>query len=160
MRVSVIEPLGDPSLERALADAVDDGLTGVALVDRRGRVIAIAGALAPEEAMPLVSLIMYRHKEAHGGNADLAARMFGGEVLSLSLDDRDVALGVARRQLFVVAVLGAARGERVRELRDWVASQLADDDPPFAPHRPGGGDGGTGPAELLDFSLAAPRAKA
>ena len=152
-------------LDRAIAE----GLEGAALVDRDGKTIGLAGALEEEEAMPLAALVMYRMK-----SADLAPRLFGGGVLTLTLDDREVAVAVARRQLFVVAVLGVAMAptlpgssavEIVRDLRDAVAKALHDPDREVAyVSRPGGGDGGASPAEasLLEYGITVrgPRAEA
>jgi hypothetical protein len=132
-----------------LTRAVEDGLVAAALVDRDGKVIGLAGAIAEEEAMPLAALVLYRLERQ-----DLAARLFAGEVLSLALDDRDVAVGIAGRQLFVVAVLGAsspAMHELVRQLRDDVAGMLAPAGGGFAgppPWTGGAGGSGSGPAEL------------
>src|SRR5689334_4185185 len=114
--------------------------------------------------MPLVAFVMYRLK-----SADLAARLFDGEILALSLDNRDVAVGVAKRQLFVVAVLGAttpATLERVRDLREEVERTLAHasggDMAPLGSSGTGGG--GAGPAELpvveLGVSVRRERGKA
>jgi len=135
---------------RVLAHAIDDGLEGAALVDASGHTVSLAGAIAEEEALPLAALVMYRLNSARLG--DLASRLFAGEFLSLSLEGREVAVGVAKRQLFVVAVLGAdtpAMHELARTLRDRVADLLADPDenlsaPPWS--APGGSS--SGPAEL------------
>ncbi len=126
-----------------LAHAVADGLVAAALVDRDGNTIGLAGAITEEEAMPLAALVMYRLK-----GEDLAARLFEGEILSLTLDEREVAVGIARRQLFVVAVLGAAQPALVRDLRDAVEQLLPvrEDVPP--PWSRGNGGSGSGPAEL------------
>ncbi len=131
---------------KAVIRAVEDGLVAAALVDRDGNSVALAGAIAEEEAMPLAALVMYRLK-----SVDLASRLFAGEVLSLALDDRDVAVAVARRQLFVVAVLGdPASAALVRALRDDVARMLSDASDDVAPPSPwgGGGQSGSGPAQL------------
>jgi hypothetical protein len=93
-----------------LARSIGDGVNGAALVDRNGNAVAIAGSIAEEEAMPLAALVMYRLK-----SGDLASRMFAGEILSLALDDRDVAVGVAKRQL-CVGEATAVRGRDPRSL--------------------------------------------
>jgi hypothetical protein len=70
--------------------------------------------------MPLAALVMYRLK-----GDDLAPRLFAGEIVSITLDDRHVAVGIAKRQLFVVAVLAAstpAQLELVADLRNLVAA--------------------------------------
>jgi hypothetical protein len=109
-----------------LEAAVHGGLVAAALVDRSGNVIATAGPIDEDEAMPLAALVLHRV-----GSGDVAARLFAGEVLSVGLDERDVAVGVAQRQLFVVAVLGATTPgqlELVGRLRDRIACQLIKDD--------------------------------
>src|SRR4051812_48575662 len=134
---------------RVLARAIEDGLVAAALVDRDGDTIDLAGAITVEETMPLVAMVMYRLK-----SADLAARLFTGEILSLTLDDRAVAVAVAKRQLFVVAIVEAATESTlavVRDLCDVVENMLADSHgemtgPP--PWSGGGGGSGSGPAEL------------
>jgi hypothetical protein len=70
---------------------------------------------------------------------------------------------VAKRQLFVVAILGAstpATLARVRELRDDVERMLADATAEVAPPWTGGtGGSGSGPAELplVEFGLTVSR---
>jgi hypothetical protein len=135
----------DVHLTALLSRGIEDGLVAAALVDRNGATVGLAGAIAADEAMPLAALVMYRLK-----SDDLAPRLFAGEIVSLALDDRDVAVGVAKRQLFVVAVVrdsSADQLELVRELRDRVARMLADiaDVPSW---RGDVGGSGSGPAEL------------
>jgi len=138
-----------------LARAVEDGLVAAALVDRDGRAIGLAGAISEEEAMPLAALVMYRLK-----SDDLASRLFTGEILSLTLDDRDVAVGVAKRQLFVVAVLPPSTPAMlaiVRQLCDDVEGLLqanAVEAPPPWQGDDGSGSG-SGPAQLplVEFGL-------
>ena len=139
-----------------VASAIDEALVGAALVTRSGRVVARAGAIDEDEAAPLVAVVMYRLKRD-----DLAARLFAGEVLTLALDGRDVALAVARRQLFVVAVLAAATPDAVESLRSRVAAALAEADTPI-PSSGGAGGSGSGPAELplVEYGVTVPRAKA
>jgi hypothetical protein len=127
-----------------LTHAVEAGLVAAALVDRDGNTVGLAGAITDEEAMPLAALVMYRLK-----SGDLASRLFAGEILSLTLDDRDVAVGIAGRQLIVVAVLGASTLALVCELRDDVERMLPKKDVEGPPPWSGGGGGsGSGPAEL------------
>jgi len=146
--------------QAALDRAIEDGLAAAALVDRNGKTVALAGALDEDIAMPLAALVMYRVK-----SEDLASRLFAGEVVSVTLDDREVAVGVARRQLFVVAVLGAssdAMHDRVRELRDHISRMLADVQGIALPPRSrGGGDSGPDPAELAlaEYGVTVPRTR-
>jgi len=139
-------------LERAVAQ----GVAGAALVDRDGNTIGLAGEMTYETAKPLATLVLYRLK-----SADLAKRLFAGEVVSLDLDGREIAVGIARRQLFVVATIATPdQLALVAELRDDVATALAPDDP-RAPHlwRPGGGGSGSGPAALplIERGVTVPR---
>jgi hypothetical protein len=145
--------------QAALDRAVEDGLAAAALVDRNGKTVALAGALEADIAMPLAALVMYRVK-----TDDLASRLFAGEVVSVTLDDREVAVGVARRQLFVVAVLGAstlAMHERVRELRDNISRIIIDAQGVLPPRSRGGGDSGPDPAELAlaEYGITVPRTR-
>jgi hypothetical protein len=117
------------------------------------------GSISDEEAMPLAALVMYRLK-----SGDLASRLFAGEILSLTLDERDVAVGVAKKQLFVVAVLGVstpATLDRVRELREDIERMLADStmDAAIPPWNTGSGGSGSGPAELplVEFGITVGR---
>ena len=139
--------------------ATEDALISAALVDRNGKTIDLAGAISADEAMPLATLVMHRLK-----SEDLAARLFAGEILSLALDGREVAVAIAQRQLFVVAVFDAATREvleRVRELRDRVAAMLQSDTPEVAPPTWGGGSGGSGsgPADLalVEYGVTVPK---
>ena len=141
-----------------LDSAVADGLAAVALVDRDGETIGLAGGITDEEAMPLAALVMYRLKAE-----DLAARLFAGEIISVALDDRDAAVGIARRQLFIVAILKASTPELlaiVSELREALAARLSPgDDEDFAPWGTRGGGSGSGPAALplIELGVTVPR---
>jgi hypothetical protein len=129
---------------RAVERAIERGLVAVALVDRSGATRYHAGAISAEEARPLAAVVVYRLK-----SDDLAARLFSGDVLSLALDDRHVALGVAKRQLFVVAVLAdPSQLDCVYDLRDDVARLLDVVDLAPPPWSGGAGGAGSGPAEL------------
>jgi hypothetical protein len=102
---------------------------------------------------PLVALVMYRLHDD-----DLIARLFTGEILSVELEDRHVALGVAKRQLFVLAIVNApnrASIALVRELIDYVEVILSDTSREFDTALWGGGRGGSGagPAELRVVEL-------
>lgn len=128
-----------------LATALGDGVDGVALVDHAGATVAVAGALSTDEARPLAALAVHRLK-----SRDLAARLFAGEILSLRLDGRDVAIGVAKRQLFVVAVLESSTPTtlaRVGDLRDAVGRKLMTEFADAATWTRGNGGSGSGPAE-------------
>jgi predicted regulator of Ras-like GTPase activity (Roadblock/LC7/MglB family) len=153
-----------PPFNELLQRAVENGVKAVALVDRDGVVVARAGEISAEEAMPLAALVMYRLKAA-----DLASRLFAGETISVTLDDRDVAVAVAKRQLFIVAVLEAATDDwlaLVRDVRDDVERMLTDATADIEMLPPWGGSGGSGsgPAELplieLGITVSRTRGKA
>jgi hypothetical protein len=137
----------DGNLCATLARAVNDGLVAAALVDRDGEAIALAGAVTDEGAMPLVALVLYEHK-----SEDLNERLFAGEMLTVRLEDRDLAVAMAKRQLFLVVELGASTpGQlaRVEELRADVERMLALESTNSPPPTRGGGAAGSGaPAEL------------
>ena len=137
----------DARFSTALSRAVDDGLIAAALVDHNGTTVGLAGAIGVEEAMPLAELVLHRLDRDH-----LASRLLAGEIVSLVLDDRHIAVGIAKRRLFVVALLAAstpAQLELVRELRYAVGQLLGETTVESAPpvHGSGGGSG-SGPAEL------------
>ena len=139
--------------------AIDGELAAAALIDRDGNAVSIAGAIEEDEAMPLAAIVLYRLN-----SDDLTARLFTGEVLALSLEDRTVAVAIAKRQLFVVAVLREATQAliaRVDELRDRVAEMLDEHEPQdLPPPSAGGGRGGGGSAaelQLVELGITMPR---
>jgi hypothetical protein len=136
----------DPSLSALLSDAAADCLVGAALVDPNERVIAIGGTIDEDEAVPFAKFALHRAR-----SEDLKARLFAGEIVTTELDDRYVAVAVARRQLFVVAIVPVATPavlDRVRKLRDRVAAMLDGQDGVAVPSARGSGGSNSGPAEL------------
>ena len=151
-----------PAFTPVLTDAVEEGLCAAALVDKNGNTVELAGDIAEEIAMPLVALVLYRLK-----SSDLADRLFDGEVVSVALDDRHAVVAVAKRQLFVIALLDEATPallSRVAELRDDVTKILAEaSEHEREPWRGGGGGGDSGPdpAELalIELGVTVPRGR-
>ncbi len=139
-----------------------DLIKAVAVVDREGEVVALAGDLLEQEALPLVASLMDRMK-------DHSDRLFAGEILNLS-EQREIVVAVARRQLYLVAITRNASDEaleQVRELRDHAAETLAHSplkEDPVVIWNPGGDGSGLGPANLplieYSFDAVRPRAKA
>ena len=84
----------------------------------------------------------------------LFGRMLAGEMMTSSLDDREVSIGIAARCVFVVAVLGRdpAAARVVDQLRCDVEQMVREARAEFTDSRPRptGGSGGSssGPAEL------------
>jgi len=140
--------------------AIDGGLSAAALADRDGNTIGLAGDITEEEAMPLAAIVMFRLK-----SDDLSARLFAGEILTLALDDREIAVGVAARQLFVVAVMKVATPallEVVERLRTTVAGSLLASDPPrplLWPRNRGGSGSGPAALPLVEFGITVARGK-
>jgi hypothetical protein len=146
----------------ALSEAMEGGLLGAAIFDRDGEVVSSDGAIENDEAKPLASAVMYELR-----SPDLASRLFAGEIISTTIDGREVVVAVASRQLFVVAILKSSTLVglmAVRALRDAVALQLPEPElpGPFDPRGGGGGAPGQGPAELqlVEYGLTAWRERA
>lgn len=155
----VVDATGMNPFAFDLDDAVERGLGAAALVDRNGNTIGLAGAISDEEAMPLAALVMYRLK-----SNDLSERLFSGEILTLDIEGRSVALAVARRQLFVVALMDSVSPtnlEIVERLVGRIAEQMTSDVGGM-PLVSGSGGSGPGPAELAlaEYGITVPRTKA
>jgi len=150
--------VNDRFYEVMLRRAIGGGLKAAALVDRDGSTIALAGELSEEEALSLVALVMLRMK-----SDDLNDRLFAGQVISVAFDERQVAVAVARRQLFVVTVLrddSELDLDQVRDLRARVASSLDSNDVggPVVIWNPGGtGSGGAAEIPLMEYGITSGR---
>src|SRR5215470_9149443 len=133
-------------LAEALAIAVHGGLLrAAALIDRRGRTIAAAGAIDADEARALTALVLRAcNDEAHMDG------FLRGQIVGLNLEGRRIAVAIAARQLFVVAALAhpsVAFEATVGRLRDPVAEMLASpSDVRMPPAAGGSGGSGSGPA--------------
>lgn len=148
-------------MRAALDRAVADGIAGAALLDRDGRIIALAGELPDDEARPITEFVMMRADD-RTRDRKLTARLFAGEILFDHVAGRDIAVGIAGRQLFVIAVLGGAKRELAESLRSEVERMLDRVEPPFVPTSGSGGSGGSGPDSLalIELGITVPRAKA
>ena len=140
-----------------LESAIGQGLAAAALVELDGSIIAIANTcIAEDELRPLVMSAVRRVK-----NFDLTTGRGAGEMLSFTLDDREVAFGIVD-SLCIIAVLSATSGAQLNlacaqhdfasDLRDKIARVLPKRDRSAEPLPPAqtGGSGGTGsePADL------------
>jgi hypothetical protein len=147
------------TFDNVLAQALDEGIRGVALLDRHGTIVASAGEIGDDEAMPIAALVLSYAKRAPSIDK-LRKRLFSGELLSEHITLGDVAVGVAGRQLFIVALLGDAPIDVAIELRRDVEQLLIDVRPLVPPGRGGGSSGGPSEMELIELGITVPRAKA
>ena len=143
-------------------------MTGVALVDRRGDVVCLAGAISEQEASRLAALAMYRST-----SDEFDEDLFDGVVMEHWFGEHAVAVASAKRQLLVVAMLRKREGTdrtpspelyaRARIIRDIVADMLSEHEPSEPPRIVGGGRGGSGPAsadlQLIELGITVPRVR-
>jgi hypothetical protein len=138
--------------------AVADGLAAAAVANRFGQTLALAGALDSDEVRPIAGLVTHRLK-----SEGIGRRLFAGQMVEFSLDERNVSIGIAAQFVFVVVVFAEvteASRERARTLRREVEQVLAGTDlvgaPPWAR---GGGGSSSGPAVLpvIEIGLTVPR---
>jgi hypothetical protein len=135
-----------PNFAPLLADAIKAGFIGVAIVQHNGKVIGLAGTFREQTAEQLATQLT-----SWLDNEDVAPRLFGDEVITISVDDANVSVAHAKDQIYVIAMVAAGTPEELRlfaALCDIVADAL---------ERPGrgrllppsaGGSGGAGPAHL------------
>jgi len=142
-----------------LKAAIEQGLVAAALIEGDGTAVAFAGAITADEVRPLAAFVIYR-----SARDDVGARLLAGEIISLALDSRDVALGIAARKLIVVAVLAtssAAQLALVESLRDDIARLLSDrsreGSAPPPPNAAGGSGSGPADLQLVEFGITVPR---
>lgn len=124
----------------ALQGAIGRGVIGAAVVDRAGKLIDWVGASADDEQSSLANLVdLLEHDDSL---TSLTTGALG--VLSLGNEELSVVVAIARRELYVIAIVtdsGDATINTVRSLRNKVAGLL--------PGRSGdSGVSGPGPAEL------------
>lgn len=140
--------------------AVDRGLAAAAVLDVDGKRFAVAGALDDDEAWAVAALVTGRLR-----SPDLLGRMLDGRMVTSSLDDREVSIGIAGRCVFVVAVLvpdldlsRAVDGLRV-EVEQMISSARASFSGSRPPGAPSSGGSSSGPAELqlIEFGVTVPR---
>ena len=130
--------------------AVDVGLGAAAILDTEGKPFAVAGALDDDEARAIAAVVTRRLR-----SPDLLARMLEGEMVTSSLDDREVGIGIAARCVFVVVILGRdsaawrAMADDFRcEVERMITKARGDFSAPRPPVAPGSGGSSSGPAEL------------
>jgi hypothetical protein len=139
----------------AVRRAVESGLDAAAILDVEGTPFAVAGALDDDEARAIAAVVTRRLR-----SPDLLGRMLAGEMMTSSLDDREVSIGIASRCVFVVVVLGrnpAVSRLAVDELRSDVERMISEARADVSGSRPppptGSGGSSSGPAELPIIEL-------
>jgi hypothetical protein len=153
--------VGIPDFSIPVQRAVDRGLAAAAVLDVEGKPFAVAGALDDDEARAVAGLVTGRLR-----SPDLLIRMLEGEMVTSSLDDREVSIGIAGRCVFVVVVLApdldlsriAVDGLRV-EVEQMISSSRANFSGSRPPGSPSSGGSSSGPAELqlIEFGVTVPR---
>jgi hypothetical protein len=118
-----------------------------------GKPFAVAGALDDDEARAVAALVTGRLR-----SPDLLDRMLEGEMLTSSLDDREVSIGITGRCVFVVVVLApdldlsrAVDGLRV-EVEQMISSSLANFSGSRPPGAPSSGGSSSGPPSYSSSS--------
>lgn len=140
-----------PAFAIAVRLAVEAGLDAAAILDRKGKPLAIAGALDNDEARAVAA-----HATRQVGSGRLLERLLQGETLTTSLGEREVRIGIAANCVFFVVVLPRDQAamslvavdelrsdieEMVHDARSGVSTSL-----PPPPTNTGGSS--SGPAEL------------
>ncbi|HEY4057174.1 MAG TPA: hypothetical protein VGM39_11225 [Kofleriaceae bacterium] len=149
-----------PGLEIAVRLAVEAGLEAAAIIDGNGKSLAIAGALDSDEARAVAA-----HATRQGRSSDLLDGMLRGEMLTTSLGEREVRIGIAANCVFFVVVLRRDRDAMsiVADLRSDIEDMVRDarsgvsTSPPPPPSNTGGSS--SGPAELpvVEVGVTVPR---
>src|SRR3954469_11917801 len=135
----------------AVQRAVDDGLDAAAILDEEGKPFAVAGGLDDDEVCAIAAVVTRRLRIP-----DLLNRVLKGEMVTSSLDDREVSIGIAARCVFIVVVL-CGDPERSRRLVDDLRRDVeqiirVERSRSFVPRPPSGGSS-SGPAELPVIEL-------
>jgi hypothetical protein len=145
---------GPTVFAEALRRAIGRGVIGAAVVDRTGQLIDWVGATADDEQSSVANLVdLIEHDDTL---ASLSNGALG--VLSLGREELSVVVAIAKRQMYVIAMVtdsADATIETVRALRDRVARLLPD-----RPRDPGAS--GAAPAELqvTEFGITVRRKNA
>lgn len=88
-----------PAFATAVRLAVEAGLDAAAILDARGKPLAVAGALDDDEARALAALVTRRLR-----TPDMLDRMLGREMMTATVDDREVSIGIAASCVFFVVI--------------------------------------------------------
>lgn len=163
-----------PALDDAVRLGVEAGLDAAAILDAKGTPLALAGDIDREQARALVA-----HATSQARTPELRAQLLAGELLTLSLGerehgdarealaDRDARVGIAARCVFFVAVMprepAAISPSAIDELRADIERRIRDArsaaSTPPAPGS-GGSDGapsGSGELPVVEIGVTARR---
>ncbi len=151
-------------LEAAAQVAVDVGLDAAAILDSKGKPLALAGDLDANTAR---ALIAFAAREAQ--EPKLRAQLNAGKLLTTLLEDREVNVGIVAGVVFVVLVFPRHRPQlsltavedfmtRVGNIISEIKKPRTNDGAP-PPSSPGGSS--SGPAELpvVEIGVSVPRGR-
>jgi len=97
--VSASSDFADPAFAIAVVLAVKGGMEAAAILDSKGKPVAVAGALDDHEARAIAA-----HATRLGKTANLLDRMVRGELLIASLGEREARVGIAAGCVFFVVI--------------------------------------------------------
>jgi hypothetical protein len=148
------------ALTFAAKRAIASGVAAAAILDHRGKVVALAGELDPHEARAIVAHATHQLDRAH-------ARLLDGELLATSIAGRDARIGIAGGSVFFVIVLpsdpAAMSLVALDELRADIeqiihdAKTSFDDALPPPSSAPGGSSSGPAELPLVELGVTVPR---
>jgi hypothetical protein len=162
-----------PAFQIAVRHAVSAGLEAAAILDAKGKPMAVAGALDNDEARALAA-----HATRQVRSPDLLERLLRGETVTASLGEREARIGIAANSVFFVVVLArnpaamslvdantgdAAIGDPIAWLRSDIEAIIrdakADLSKPLRPPPTNSGGSSSGPAELpvVELGVTVPR---
>lgn len=150
------------ALTIAAKRAVDSGVAAAAILDHRGKVLALAGELDPHEARAIVAHATHQLDRAH-------ARLVGGELLATSIAGRDARIGIAGDSVFFVVVLPSDPAAMslvalddlradIEQIAKDARAAVADVQPP-PPAMGSGGSSGPAGLPLVELGITVPRPK-
>jgi len=142
---------GVPAFAVAVRLAVEAGIDAAAILDAKGKPLAVAGVLDHDEARALAA-----HATRQVRSPDLLDRLLRGETLTASLGEREARIGIAANCVFFVVVLPRDRASMslvaLDELRSDIEAMVRDAKAATSKHPPppptSSGGSSSGPAEL------------
>jgi hypothetical protein len=152
-------------LEAAARVGVDVGLDAAAILDPKGKPLAIAGDLDANTARALTA---FAARDAQ--QPDLLDRLKAGKLLRTVLDDREVNIAVVAGSVFVVVVLPRERAKlsftAIDDLLVGVANILSKatessrcDVPPPPASSSSGGSSGPADLQVVELGVTVPRGR-